>query len=325
MTLELRKVDYRISGTRGCVAGPRGMVGSAVMRRLATENCDLITAPRDRIDFRDQAAVRAFLSDTKPDAVILAAARVGGIFANNAYPADFLYDNLAIEANLIEGAFRTGVEKLVFLGSSCIYPKHAPQPMREDALLTGPLEPTNEWYAIAKIAGLKLCAAYRRQHGVDYISAMPTNLYGRGDNFNAESSHVIPALIRKAHEAKLAGQSGIRIWGTGTPRREFLHVDNAADAIVHLLKTYSGDSHVNVGFGADVTIRELAQSVCAAAGLAGAVETDPSKPDGTPQKLLDSSLLFATGWHPTIDLKQGLADTYAWYCDQLAGDGAVRS
>ena len=324
MALKLKQVDYRIAGKRIFVAGHRGMVGSAIVRRLASENCEVVSAPRDRVDLRDQSAVRGFLAEAKPDVVILAAARVGGIFANNAFPADFLYDNLAMEANVIEGAFRVGVEKLVFLGSSCIYPKHAPQPMPEDALLTGPLEPTNEWYAIAKIAGLKLCAAYRRQHGVDYISAMPTNLYGRGDNFNIETSHVIPALIRKAHEAKLGGQNSFTIWGTGTPKREFLHVDNAADAIVHLLKTYSDDTHVNVGFGADVTIRELAGAVSAAAGLSGRVDTDPSKPDGTPQKLLDSSRLFATGWRPTIDLKQGLADTYAWYCEQLASGGLLR-
>jgi GDP-L-fucose synthase len=318
------RAGYSVSGKRVFVAGHNGMVGSAIVDRLAAENCEIVTAARDRVDLRDQSAVRAFLNDTKPDAVILAAARVGGIFANSQFPADFLYDNLAIEVNVIEGAFRTGVEKLVFLGSSCIYPKFAKQPLSEDALLTGALEPTNEWYAIAKIAGLKLCAAYRRQHGVDYISAMPTNLYGRHDNFNIETSHVIPALIRKAHEAKLAGQSSLKIWGTGTPRREFLHVSDAADAIVHLLKTYSAETHVNVGYGSDVTIGDLAAAVSAVAELRGPVKTDPSKPDGTPQKLLDSSLLFATGWRPAMSLQKGLEDTYAWYCDQLNSHSSVR-
>ena len=316
--------NYRVSGKRVFVAGHNGMVGSAIVERLASENCDVVTATRDRVDLRDQTAVRAFLKDTKPDAIILAAARVGGIYANSQFPADFLYDNLAIEAHVIEGAFRAGVEKLVFLGSSCIYPKFASQPMAEGALLTGSLEPTNEWYAIAKIAGLKLCAAYRRQHGVDYISAMPTNLYGPRDNFNSDTSHVIPALIRKAHEAMRDGRNCLQIWGSGTPRREFLHVTDAADAIVHLLKSYSGESHVNVGFGSDVTISELAAAVSLVAGLSGRVETDPSKPDGTPQKLLDSSLLFATGWRPSISLQQGLEETFAWYQAQLVHEGAVR-
>ena len=318
------RADYSVSGKRVFVAGHNGMVGSAIVDRLAVEDCEIVTAARDRVDLRDQSAVRAFLNDSKPDSVILAAARVGGIFANSQFPADFLYDNLAIEVNVIEAAFRTGVEKLVFLGSSCIYPKFAKQPLAEGALLTGALEPTNEWYAIAKIAGLKLCAAYRRQHGVDYISAMPTNLYGRRDNFNIETSHVIPALIRKAHEAKLADQSSLKIWGTGTPRREFLHVSDAADAIVHLLKTYSAETHVNVGYGSDVTIGDLALAVSAAAGLKGAVETDPTKPDGTPQKLLDSTLLFATGWRPAVSLQSGLEDTYAWYCDQRNSGSALR-
>ena len=309
---------YALTGKRVFVAGHRGMVGAAVVRRLATEDCEVIVAPRSQVDLREQSAVRAFLKERKPDCVILAAARVGGILANDTYPADFLFDNLAIEINVIEGAFRNDVEKLVFLGSSCIYPMHAPQPIVESALLSGPLEPTNEPYAVAKIAGLKLCSAYRRQHGADYVSVMPTNLYGPGDNFNLEASHVIPALIRKAHEAKLKGDGALRIWGTGTPRREFLHADDAADAIVHVLKTYSDEIHVNVGSGYDVTIRELAETVAEVVGFGGAIVTDPSKPDGTPRKLMDSSRLFATGWRPKIELKSGLATTYAWYCDQLS-------
>ena len=318
------QVDYRIAGKRVFIAGHGGMVGSALVRRLADENCEVLVAPRDRVDLRDQTATRAYLRETKPHAIILAAARVGGILANNDYPADFLFDNLAIQNNVIEGAFQVGVEKLVFLGSSCIYPKHANQPISEDALLTGPLEPTNEWYAIAKIAGLKLCAAYRRQYGADYISAMPTNLYGRGDNFNLEKSHVIPALIRKAHEAKSADASSLQIWGTGEPRREFLHVDDASDAIVHLLKHYSGEMHVNVGCGADVTIKELARIVSDAVGFNGAIMADPSKPDGTPRKLLDTSRLTATGWRPKIQLEDGLKDTYSWFCEQLASNKLSR-
>ena len=324
MAAKADKVDYRVAGKRVFVAGHRGMVGSALVRRLAAENCEVIVAPRDRVDLRDQAVSRAYLRDTKPHAIILAAARVGGILANNDYPADFLFDNLAIQNNVIEGAYQGGVEKLLFLGSSCIYPKNANQPISEDALLTGPLEPTNEWYAIAKIAGLKLCAAYRRQHGADYVSAMPTNLYGRGDNFNLEKSHVIPALIRKAHEAKSSGASSLLIWGTGEPRREFLHVDDAADAIVHLLKHYSGDMHVNVGCGADVTIKELAGIVADAVGFKGSIMTDPSKPDGTPRKLLDTSRLTATGWRPKIQLESGLKDTYSWFCEQLASNKLSR-
>jgi GDP-L-fucose synthase len=249
----------------------------------------------------------------RPDVVVVAAAKVGGILANDSLPADFLYDNLMIEANLIEAAFRTGVDKLLFLGSSCIYPRLAAQPIREDALLTGPLEPTNEWYAVAKIAGIKLCQAYRRQHGADFISAMPTNLYGPGDNYDAQSSHVLPALIRKAHEARQSGAGQIEIWGTGMPRREFMHVDDLADACVFLLRHWSGDSHVNVGTGSDVTILEAAQLVMAAVGFAGKIVTDPTKPDGTPRKLMDSSLLASLGWTPRISLEDGIADAYRHY------------
>jgi len=314
---------FAIKGKRIFVAGHRGMVGAAIVRRLAGEDCEVLTVARSEIDLRDQAAVRGWLADRKPDAVILAAAKVGGILANDTYPADFLYDNLAIEANVIEGSFRIGVEKLLFLGSSCIYPKFAKQPITEDELLTGPLEPTNEWYAIAKIAGLKLCQAYRRQHGVDYISAMPTNLYGPGDNFDLAASHVIPALMRKAHEAKLAGASHLTIWGSGSPMREFLHVDDAADAMVWLLANYSGDSHVNVGSGTDITILDLAKLVADVVGFRGEIRNDPTKPDGTPRKLMDVSRLSATGWKPKYDLRAGLEQTYAWFLDTLE-HGEVR-
>jgi GDP-L-fucose synthase len=306
-------MSYALAGKRVWVAGHRGMVGAAVARQLEWENCTVLTVGRDRLDLRDGAAVKAWMAAEKPQSVVLAAARVGGIVANDSWPADFLYDNLAIENAIIHGAFETGVEKLLFLGSSCIYPKFAPQPITEDALLTGPLEPTNEWYAIAKIVGIKLCQAYRRQHGRDFISAMPTNLYGPGDNFDLTSSHVIPALMRKAHEAKAAKASAMTIWGTGTPRREFLHVDDCASAVVFLLKTYSGDSHVNVGSGTDVTIDELAGLVMKAVGFEGALEHDTSKPDGTPRKLMSNDKLTAMGWSPRISLPEGLKSTYQWF------------
>jgi len=303
-------VPFALEGRRVFVAGHRGMVGSAVVRRLAAENCEVLTAPRNALDLIDQGAVREWMARERPDVVIVAAARVGGILANASAPADFLYDNLMIEANLIEAAFRQQVAKLLFLGSSCIYPKFAPQPIPEDALLTGPLEPTNEWYAIAKIAGIKLCHAYRRQHGADFISAMPTNLYGPGDNFDLASSHVLPALIRKAYEAKRAGASALEIWGTGTPRREFLHVDDLADACIFLLRHWSGDSHVNVGSGTDIAIRDLAELVMKVVGLTGKVVTDPSRPDGTPRKLMDSGLIASLGWQARIGLEEGVAATY---------------
>ncbi|MBI0477186.1 GDP-L-fucose synthase [Sphingomonas sp. MA1305] len=306
---------YDLAGKKVYVAGHRGMVGSAIVRRLAQEDCQVLTAGRDTLDLLNQAAVRAWFTTERPDAVILAAAKVGGILANDTYPADFLYDNLMIEANVIEAAHRTDVGRLMFLGSSCIYPKLAPQPITEDALLTGSLEPTNEWYAVAKIAGIKLAQAYRRQHGRDYISVMPTNLYGPGDNFDLQGSHVLPALIRKAHEAKKRGDTGLDIWGTGTPRREFLHVDDLADACVFLLKTYSGDAHVNVGFGNDVTILEVARMVMEVVGLVGEVRTDPTKPDGTPRKLMDTSKLRAMGWSPRIGLRHGIADAYRWFLE----------
>jgi GDP-L-fucose synthase len=308
-------MGYSLTGKRVFVAGHRGMVGSAIVRRLAREGCEVLTAGRDELDLINQAATRAWFERERPDAVFLAAARVGGILANDSYPADFLYDNLMIEANAIEAAWRAGVGKLLFLGSSCIYPKFAEQPIREDALLTGPLEPTNEWYAVAKIAGIKLAQAYRRQHGCDFISAMPTNLYGPGDNFDLASSHVLPALIRKVHEAKVAGSASFTIWGSGTPRREFLHVDDLADACVFLMQHYSGDEHVNVGFGSDVAILELAELVARTVGFTGAIERDETKPDGTPRKLMDSARLNAMGWSPRIGLDDGVAATYRWFLD----------
>jgi GDP-L-fucose synthase len=272
------------------------------------------------VDVRDAGAVAAWVKTNKPHAVLRAAAKVGGIVANDTYPAQFLFDNLAIETAIIPASHLNGVEKLLFLGSSCIYPKFAPQPITEDALLTGPLEPTNEWYAIAKIAGVKLCQAYRKEYGHDYISAMPTNLYGPGDNFNLQASHVIPAMMRKAHEAKLAGAPSMTIWGSGTPRREFLHVDDCASALVFLLKNYSGDSHINVGYGDDVTIDELARKVMAAVGYNGKLEHDTSKPDGTPRKLMSSAKLLAMGWSPKISLEQGLPETYDWFLKHEKSD-----
>ena len=314
---------YSLEGKRVWVAGHRGMVGSAVVRRLGGEGCEVITAGRDVVDLKRQAEVEAFVRDAKPDAVVMAAAKVGGILANDTYPADFLYDNLMIEANIFEASHRNDVERFLFLGSSCIYPKFADQPITEEALLTGPLEPTNEWYAIAKIAGIKLAQAYRRQHGRDYISAMPTNLYGPGDNFDLNSSHVMPALIRKAHNAKVQGAASITVWGTGTPRREFLHADDCADALVFLLKTYSGTEHVNVGFGEDISILELTQLVCSVVGFTGDIVHDLSKPDGTPRKLMSADKLRSMGWAPKIGLEQGIRDVYAWFLENIAEDRAA--
>jgi GDP-L-fucose synthase len=309
---------FSLEGKRVWVAGHRGMVGSAIVRRLATENCEVILAGREVVDLKLQSQVRTWMAKEKPDAIFLAAAKVGGILANDTYPADFLYDNLMIETNIIEAAFREGVSKLLFLGSSCIYPKFAEQPIREDSLLTGALEPTNEWYAIAKIAGIRLAQAYRKQHGADFISAMPTNLYGQGDNFDLNSSHVMPALIRKAHEAKLAGAKSLTIWGTGTPRREFLNADDCADACVFLMKGYSDFEHVNVGSGEDVTILELAQLVCEVVGFQGEIVTDTSKPDGTPRKLMSADKLRAMGWRPSIALRNGVTDAYRWFLENAA-------
>ena len=302
------------------VAGHRGMVGSAILRCLQAKGHDrIVTRTHAELDLTQQDAVRAFFESEKPDQVYLAAAKVGGIHANDTYPADFIYVNLMIQANVIDSAFRCGVEKLLFLGSSCIYPKLAPQPMREDALLTGPLEPTNEPYAIAKIAGIKLCECYNRQHGTDYRSVMPTNLYGPGDNYHPENSHVIPALIRRFHEARVDGKSEVAIWGTGTPRREFLYVDDMAAASVHVMsldratyRAHTSDSlsHINVGFGSDITIAELAQAVASAVGYEGRISFDTSKPDGTPRKWMSSERLRSLGWRPTVSLDEGLRLAY---------------
>ncbi|WP_083793353.1 GDP-L-fucose synthase [Brevundimonas sp. BAL3] len=304
------EVIFPLAGKRVWVAGHRGMVGSAIVRRLADENCEVVTATRSEVDLKNPAQVQAFVADKKPDALFMAAAKVGGILANDTYPADFLYDNLMIAANVTEAAYRNGVGKMLFLGSSCIYPKLAPQPIPEDALLTGPLEPTNEWYAIAKIAGIKLAQAYRKQHGCDFISAMPTNLYGPGDNFDLNTSHVLPALIRKAHEAKVAGADHITLWGTGAPRREFLHANDCADACVFLMKHYSDFEHVNVGSGEDLQIIDLARLVCEVVGFTGEIRTDTSKPDGTMRKLMSGDKLKAMGWSARIGLKDGIEGVY---------------
>jgi GDP-L-fucose synthase len=304
---------YRLSGKRVWVAGHRGMVGAAVVRRLTSESCEILTASRNELDLRCQAAVADWMSRRRPHVVIVAAATVGGILANDTRPAEFLYDNLMIETNIIHCAKIFGVEKLLFLGSSCIYPRLAEQPIGENALLGGPLEPTNQWYAVAKIAGIKMCQAYRRQYGCDFISAMPTNLYGPNDNFDPVSSHVVAALIVKAHRAKLERRREIELWGTGTPRREFMYVDDLSDALVHLLKTYSAEEPVNVGVGSDVTIHELANMVMRVVGVEARIRFDLSKPDGTPRKLMDSERLFATGWRPKTSLEDGLRKAYISY------------
>ena len=310
--------DFALAGKRVWVAGHRGMVGSALVRRLQREDCELLTVDRRSVDLKNQAETNAWIEATRPQVVFLAAAKVGGILANASAPADFLYDNLMIAANVMSAAQRVGVEKLLFVGSSCIYPKFAPQPIPEEALLTGPLEPTNEGYAIAKIAGLKLAQSYRRQYGADFISATPTNLYGPGDNFDPVTSHVLPALIRRTREAKARGDDKLVIWGSGAARREFLHVDDCADACVHLMKSYSEDSHINVGYGDDVTILELVELVCEIVGYKGEIVRDTTKPEGTPRKLMSSDRLFATGWRPTIALSDGVAATYAWYLENAA-------
>ena len=311
-------MPFSLAGLRVFVAGHRGMVGSALVRRLAREDCEIITAERGEVDLRRQSATDSWLAQARPDVVFMAAATVGGIVANDTHPAEFLYDNVMIAANVIEGSRRTGVKKLLFLGSSCIYPRLAPQPISEDALLTGPLEQTNEWYAIAKIAGLKMCVAYRRQYGCDFISAQPTNLYGPQDNYDLRSSHVISALLVKAHHAKLKGAPEIEVWGTGRPRREFLHVDDLADALVFLIQNYSGEQHVNIGCGKDMTIAELAATVAEVVGFNGTFRYATNKPDGTPQKLLDVSRLTAMGWQAQIALRQGLVDAYQWYVKHAA-------
>ena len=296
------------------VAGHRGLVGSAIVRRLHTAGLhNLVLRDRQELNLTRQSAVEDFFAQTRPEYVFFAAAKVGGILANDSYPAEFLQDNLVIQTNIIDAAYRSGTRKLLFLGSSCIYPKHAPQPMPEDCLLTGPLEPTNEWYAIAKIAGLKMCQAYRKQYGFNAISAMPTNLYGPGDHFSLKNSHVLPALLRKVHEAKEAGAAQVEVWGTGKPRREFLHVDDLADACVFLMQNYDGDGWVNVGWGRDETIAELADTIRRVVGFTGSLRFDSSKPDGTPRKLLDTTRLTSLGWSPKIGLEAGIRSTYEWF------------
>jgi GDP-L-fucose synthase len=301
------------------VAGHNGLVGSAVVRALRREGHDhLVLRTHRELDLTNQAAVGEFFEAERPEAVIMAAARVGGIHANNSRPALFIRDNLLIQDNVIDAAYRSGVGKLVFLGSSCIYPKLAPQPIKEEYLLTGPLEPTNEWYAIAKIAGVKMCQAYRREYGFNAISLMPTNLYGPGDNFDLLNSHVLPALIRRFHEAKLRGDESVTVWGSGTPRREFLHVDDLADAVLYLLQRYDAEPIVNIGWGQDVTIRELAERVVSAVGYSGRLIFDSTKPDGTPRKLLDVSRLNGLGWQPRISLETGIEKTYDWFKEHFA-------
>jgi GDP-L-fucose synthase len=309
---------FELTRKRILVAGHRGMVGSAIVRRLADERCEILTAERSELDLTNQAATDSWIARTRPDAVFLAAARVGGIYTNDRFPVDFLADNLSIALNVIRASHASGVKKLLFLGSSCIYPKLAPQPMREEMLLTGPLEPTNQWYAIAKIAGIKLIEAYRRQHGADFISVMPTNLYGPGDNYHPDHSHVPAALIRRFHEAKKAAAPSVTVWGTGTPYREFLAVDDLADACLFVMKHYSGDEFLNVGTGDDLTIAEFARLVADIVGYEGRLVFDPSRPDGTPRKLLDVSKLRALGWRPRIGLREGLTAAYA---DFIAGGG----
>ncbi|MGW7225875.1 GDP-L-fucose synthase family protein, partial [Streptomyces cyaneofuscatus] len=305
-------------GSRIFVAGHRGLVGSAVARRLADDGHEVLTRGRDLLDLRDAARTETYLRDIRPDAVVLAAAKVGGIMANSTYPVQFLEDNLRIQLSVIAGAHAAGTERLLFLGSSCIYPRLAPQPIREESLLTGELEPTNEAYALAKIAGIVQTQSYRRQYGASYISAMPTNLYGPGDNFDLETSHVLPALIRRFHEAQRDGAPEVTLWGSGSPRREFLHVDDLAAACVRLLEAYDGDVPVNIGCGEDLTIRELAETIAEVTGYQGRIGWDTSKPDGTPRKLLDVSRLTSLGFKPQIPLRDGIARTYAWWLGQLA-------
>jgi GDP-L-fucose synthase len=312
------------------VAGHRGLVGSALVRRLRADGfTNILTATRDELDLRDQSAVSAWFAANRPEYVFLVAGTVGGILANSTRPAEFIYDNLMIHGTVVHSAHETGVTKLLYLGSSCIYPRQATQPITEEQLLTGPLEQTNEWYAVAKIAGIKLCQAYRRQYGCDFISAMPTNLYGPGDNFDLTSSHVIPALMRKFHDAKVASAAGtapneVSVWGTGSAYREFLHVDDLASACLYLMEHYSDDSHINVGTGVDLSIKELAESIRDVVNPSAHLVWDTSKPDGTPRKLLDVSRLRALGWEPSIELRDGLAATYQWFLDQIATEHALR-
>jgi GDP-L-fucose synthase len=302
-----------MAAKRVWVAGHRGMVGSAIARKLRADGCEVLTVDRAAVDLGRQEAVERWLAAHRPEAIVVAAAKVGGILANDTYPADFLYENLAIATNVIHAAHAADVDRLVFLGSSCIYPKLAPQPMREDSLLTGPLEPTNEWYAIAKIAGIKLCQAHRKQFGRRYVSVMPCNLYGPNDNFDLRGGHVIPALMRKCHEAKERGEEELIVWGSGKPLREFLHVDDLAAAVALCLNVYDGYEHINCGAGEEATIAELARLIAETTGFRGRLAFDASKPDGAPRKLMDSSRLRALGWRPTIGLAEGLRSTYAWF------------
>ena len=316
---------YALTKKRIWVAGHRGMVGSAVVRRLQREDCTVLTAGREEVDLLDGTAVRRWMAEVRPQAIVMAAAKVGGILANDTYPVDFLHNNLAIATNITAAAHEFGVEKMLSLGSSCIYPRLAPQPIVESSLLTVPLEPTNQWYAIAKIAGIMLCQAYRKQYGCDFISAMPTNLYGPNDNFDLLSSHVLPALLVKAHRAREQRAPEMPVWGSGQPRREFLHVDDLADALVFLLQHYSEMEHINIGYGDDVTIRELAETVCDTVGFQGHLSFDSSKPDGTPRKLMDSSRLNAMGWRPSIALRDGLRSTYEWYLANVSADAQAQA
>lgn len=313
-------VIFPLKGRRVFVAGHRGMVGSAIARRLATEDCELLTVGRDQVDLSDRPAVDAWFAERRPEVVFLAAARVGGIHENDTHPGEFLYDNLAIATNVIDASRRGDVAKLMFLGSSCIYPRLAPQPMPESCLLTGPLEPTNQWYAVAKIAGLKMCQAYRRQYGCDFVSVMPTNLYGPNDNFDLLSSHVLPALLAKIDAAVRHRREAVEIWGSGRPRREFLHVDDLADAVVFLMKTWSGEEPINIGTGEDVTISALAQLIADIVGFRGRFAFDPSKPDGAPRKLLDVTKLTGQGWRAQISLEEGIRQTFEWYRERNCGN-----
>ena len=312
-------MNYDLTGKRIWVPGHNGLVGSAVVRRLKREPCTVLVVERSLLDLRHQSDVERWMDQHRPQVVVLAAARVGGVHANGAFPVDFLYDNLAIETNIIEAARRVGVEKLLFLGSSCVYPREAPQPITEEALLTGPLEPTNEWYAVAKIAGITLCQAYRRQYGCDFISAMPTNVYGPGDNFHRENSHVPAALLRRFYEARVQGRDEVVVWGSGTPRREFLYVDDLADACVHLLRHYSDELHINVGVGDDITIAELAEAIKRCIGFEGRICYDRARPDGPPRKLLDVSRMRALGWSAVTPLGEGLKWYYEWFLENKDG------
>jgi GDP-L-fucose synthase len=313
---------FSLGGKRVWVAGHRGMAGSAMVRRLMKEDCEILTVGRQEVDLRRQSDTERWLDQSRPEVVFLAAGKVGGILANSTYPADFLYDNLLIATNVIHGAHKAGVQKLLFLGSSCIYPRLAPQPMPEDVLLSGPLEPTNEAYAIAKITGIKMCEAYRRQYGDDFISAMPTNLFGPGDNFDIEAGHVVAGLMVKAHRAKEAGARTLELWGTGTPLREFLFVDDLADACVFLIKTYSGESHVNVGSNLEYSIRQLAEVVCKVVGFEGEFVFDAGKPDGMPRKLMDCRKLLSMGWRANTSLEDGLRLAYEWFLENKIGAAA---